>query len=481
MNNNLKIILISLGCSVLSLVIYVQFIAEENSPVRSVILQKENFAKKVLDDEYYAPDKLYVSSFVDAAKKVRPCVVHITNESGDRYERIFGGEASGSGVIVSEDGYIMTNNHVIADAKELNVTLSNKKTYGAKIIGTDKTTDLALIKIKDTERKTDLFPFLKFADSDEVDVGEWVLAIGNPFNLNSTVTAGIVSAKGRNIDILDGQYDIESFIQTDAVVNPGNSGGALVDTEGDLVGINTAIITRSGRYEGYSFAVPSNLVYKVMTDLMEFGSVQRGFLGVTINDITEEIALDYDLKTMQGVFIQGVGDNSAADEAGIKRGDVIIKVNDVEVSSSPELQEEVGMYRPGDKLSIIFIRKGDLKSTEVTLKNSINTTSLSSKRNPNRFKEADQLLNDLGIEIGIFKDENKVFAGIEIKKISAKSIISETNMEAGFIVTEINGKTIHSEKDFLESIIKASSEVNLKGFYEIYSGEYTYMFDKENY
>ena len=228
-------------------------------------------------------------------------------------------------------------------------------------------------------------------------MGEWVLAVGNPFNLTSTVTAGIVSAKGRNIDILDGTYDIESFIQTDAVVNPGNSGGALADTDGNLIGINTAIITRSGRYEGYSFAVPSNLVQKVMNDLIEFGEVQRGFLGVTIKDISDDIADENDLESMDGVYLQGVGEESAAEDAGLERGDVIVNVNGIPVKSSPELQEQVGLFRPGEKIDVIFLRDGELKSTDVILKNGDNTTELSEKRQEEPMSSRTTLLDELGI------------------------------------------------------------------------------------
>lgn len=479
MKNIIMVLVISILSSGLTLGIYKLYIEKPVSPVRDVIIKEASYAKQVNHPNYY-PDITNVTSFRDAADLVRPSVVHIHSNSGDRYERLFGGESSGSGVIVSEDGYIVTNNHVISGAQEVTVTLNNKRTYEAKIIGTDKTTDLAVIKIKKKELKNTKLPMLKFGNSDDVFVGEWVLAVGNPFNLTSTVTAGIVSAKGRNIDILDGTYDIESFIQTDAVVNPGNSGGALVNTDGNLVGINTAIITRSGRYEGYSFAVPSNLVKKVMQDLIEFGEVQRGFLGVTIKDISDEIADENNLESMDGVYIQGVGEESAAEEAGLERGDVIIKVNGIVVKSSPELQEQVGLFRPGEKIAVIFLRNGKLKSTEVVLKNGSNTMSLGEKRNTAPLNSKNTLLEDLGIEANTLDDDElKNTNGVLITRIEKNSIIEKTNMERGFIITSVNNKKVNNLDEFLEAIIEEEGEVVLDGFYKKYPGEYSYVFDKD--
>lgn len=479
MKNIIVVLAVSLLSSALTLGVYKYYIETPVSPVRDVIIKEQSYAKQVGHPDYY-PNITNVSSFRDAAELVRPSVVHIHSSSGDRYGKLFGGEASGSGVIVTEDGYIVTNNHVISGSSEVTVTLNNKRTYEAKIIGTDKTTDLAVIKIKDRELKGATLPTLAFGNSDEVHVGEWVLAVGNPFNLTSTVTAGIVSAKGRNIDILDDAYDIESFIQTDAVVNPGNSGGALVNTEGNLVGINTAIITRSGRYEGYSFAVPSNLVKKVMQDLIEFGEVQRGFLGVTIKDISDEIADENNLESMDGVYIQGVGDESAAAEAGLERGDVIVKVNGIDVKSSPELQEQIGLFRPGEEIAVIFLREGELKTTDITLKNSVNTTELGEKRSANSLASKKTLLKDLGIEAktlpeGDFEDVK----GIIITKINENSIIEGTNMEQQFIVTKVNDQDVKNLEEFIDAVIDADGEVVLDGFYEKYSGEYSYVFDKD--
>jgi len=485
MKNILSLILVSIFSSIATLGIYKQYIEEKPSPVKDVILKDPSYAKQI-NHPYnmrpnFHPNITNVSSFTDAANEVRPCVVHIKSSSGDRYERLFGGEATGSGVIISKDGYIVTNNHVIAGAQSLTITLNNKRTYEASIIGTDKTTDLAVIKINKEDLKDTELPTLQYGNSEQTLVGDWVLAVGNPFNLTSTVTAGIVSAKGRNIDILEGTYSIESFIQTDAVVNPGNSGGALVNTEGELVGINTAIVTRSGRYEGYSFAVPSNLVKKVVKDLIDYGEVQRGFLGITIRDVDDEIADENKLKDLNGVYVDGVGEESAAEEAGLQEGDVIIKVNGKRVSSSPELQEQVGLFRPGEKVAVIFMRDGKMKTTEVLLKNSENTTTLGKKRAEKKRLSKKSLLKELGIKAeALSKNDQKRLntIGVIITNIDKNSIIADTNMEENFIVTAVNSKKVSSIEEFINAVVDTDGEVVLDGFYEEYTGEFSYVFDK---
>lgn len=297
--------------------------------------------------------------FASVAKEITNTVVTISSLGATGYRM-----SSGSGVIVSEDGYIITNHHVIEDGQRFEVTLSNKRTLSARLVGTDSGTDLALLKVQVENLKP-----LNFGNSDVVQVGEWVLAIGNPFDLSSTVTAGIISAKARNINILEDTYSIESFIQTDAVVNPGNSGGALVNTSGELIGINTAIISESGGYEGYSFAIPSNLVRKVISDIREFGKVQRAILGVNIRDVNNTIATDLALPGVEGVYVTNVTRASSAYEAGLRAGDVIVSVNSVKVSSVPELQEQVALYRPGDKVGIEFYREGrKYRSDNIVLK-----------------------------------------------------------------------------------------------------------------
>lgn len=289
-----------------------------------------------------------VLDFRAISRRVTPAVVNIVSRGATGY-RLSGG----SGVIISSGGYIITNNHVIQDATTIDVTLNNRRTYNALVIGKDPQTDLALIKIDEVNLQP-----LSYANSDLVDVGEWVLAVGNPFNLASTVTAGIVSAKARNINILTGSYAVESFIQTDATVNPGNSGGALVNTNGELIGINTAIITESGLSEGYSFAIPSNLVKKVISDLMRYGEVQRAILGVQIDEVTDEIAADKKLPNVAGVLIRNVTEGGGASESDLRAGDVIISINGVPTPSVPELQEQIARYNPGDRISLEYFRSG---------------------------------------------------------------------------------------------------------------------------
>jgi len=270
--------------------------------------------------------------------------------------------STGSGVIVSPDGFIVTNNHVIENADEIEVLLNDKRSYKAQLVGRDPSTDLAVLKVNAKGLSS-----IEYGDSDNVRVGEWVMAVGNPFSLASTVTTGIVSAKARNINILDDQLAIESFIQTDAAVNPGNSGGALVNLKGELIGINTAIATPTGVYAGYAFAVPVNIVHKVVTDIIDFGKVKRGFLGVAIRDVDAEIAENFSLPNIAGVLVQAVNKRSAAALAGIRQTDVIIQVAGLEVNSAPELQEIISRYRPNDKVPIIILRKGKLKRTTVVL------------------------------------------------------------------------------------------------------------------
>jgi Do/DeqQ family serine protease len=323
-------------------------------------------------------------NFTVAAEKGMPAVVHIsatvakkTASNNDRqsdfdlFRDFFGGGGgldaprggTGSGVIIKSNGYIVTNNHVVDGADELEVTLYDNRKFKAKLIGRDPNTDLAVIKIEETE-----LPVLTYANSDDVRVGEWVLAVGNPFNLTSTVTAGIVSAIGRSIDILEEQYKIESFIQTDAAVNPGNSGGALIDTEGNLVGINTAIASRTGSFSGYSFAIPVNIMSKIVEDLVEYGEVQRGFLGISIQDMDNEIADDLGLAITEGVHIINVSPEGAAYDAGMKANDVIIGVDGNDIKNAPKLQEMIGRARPGDKVNIKVNRGGKEKDIAVTLK-----------------------------------------------------------------------------------------------------------------
>ena len=314
-------------------------------------------------------------SFTEAAEKVMPAVVHITsikerrprNYEEQRFFEFFGQPApargTGSGVILSNKGYIVTNNHVINGATSVEVVLHDKRKFTAQVIGTDPSTDLAVIKIEGEQ-----LPVIDLADSDAAKVGEWVLAVGNPFELTSTVTAGIVSAKGRNINILEGKRSIESFIQTDAAVNPGNSGGALVNTKGQLLGINTAIATPTGTYAGYSFAVPINLVKKVVQDLIDFGQVKRGFLGIMIQEVDADLARVEGLTVSQGVFVNDLVPNGGAAEAGVKIGDVIVGVNGQKIRNVPELQEKIASRNPGEAVNLTVIRERQSQDLVVKLK-----------------------------------------------------------------------------------------------------------------
>ena len=345
-------------------------------------------------------------------------------------------EGVGSGVIISDDGYIVTNNHVVDGSSDIEVTLNDKRTFKAKLIGKDPNTDIALIKIDAKD-----LPVIVFGNSDSLKVGQWVLAVGNPFNLTSTVTAGIVSAKARDINIIDSQMKIESFIQTDAAVNPGNSGGALVNTRGELVGINTAIASQTGSYSGYSFAIPVSIVQKVVADLRKYGVAQRAVLGVEISDINSQLAKDKKLKTLEGAYVGKVNEESAAKKAGIKAGDIINNVNGVQVNSATELQEQIGRYRPGDKITITVVRNDSEEKLNVELKNRQgNYSVVSSENNVDilgaTYKEiSDKTRQQFGLDFGL-----------EIKTIS-KGKFADSGIKPGYIILKINNQAIRSVDD----------------------------------
>jgi len=412
------------------------------------------------------------TDFISAAEAVTPAVVNIKASQSNDFDFWGGtyGGSSGSGVIISEDGYIVTNNHVIEEGKRLEVTLNDHRKYPAKLVGADPSTDLALLKIEAKGLSN-----LIFGNSDKIRIGEWVLAVGNPFNLESTVTAGIVSAKGRSIDILDDIYKVESFIQTDAAVNPGNSGGALVNTNGELVGINTAIITRSGRYEGYSFAIPSNLARKVIRDLKDFGVVQRAILGISIDEVNDERAKKLDLESVEGIYISKVSENSGAQEAGLRKGDVIVKINGAKTSSMPVLQEQIARFRPGNTVKVDYFRNGKRYQTQVTLKNMNGTTALVSSALDNALLEA------IGFEIRDLTDE-------EIKRLGTKgakvvsiyrgSKIERTNMDPDFVITRINQKNIRTAEDVATILTESTGKIMLEGVYEGYPDIWYYEFPK---
>lgn len=357
----------------------------------------------------------------------------------------------GSGVIVSSDGYIVTNNHVIEGADKLEVTLNDNRSFNGRIIGADPTTDLALVKIE-----ADNLPTVKFGNSDNLKIGEWVLAVGNPFGLTSTVTAGIVSAKARRISggMNRGQLGIESFIQTDAAVNPGNSGGALVNTAGELVGINTAIFSQTGNYAGYSFAIPSSIVSKVIADLRQYGTVQRAVMGVSFQEITSELAKEKKLDVHEGVYVAEVRDRSAAFEAGVEVGDVITAIDGKKITNGSSLQEQIGRFNPGDKIKVTLRRNGKDVIVDMTLKNNQGNTEVTKAVD---FASMGAVFKEL---TDTQKRELNVRNGVEVVAVKDGKFKS-AGIRDGFVILDINNATITSVKDvekIFDSITRSNSE-----------------------
>ena len=359
---------------------------------------------------------------------------------------------SGSGVIIREDGYIVTNNHVIEGATEIEVTLNNNEKYSAVLVGTDPATDVALLKV---EAKG--LPFIPFADSDKLRLGEWVIAIGSPYDLRSTITAGIVSAKGRSMPNYTGEFKIESFIQTDAAVNPGNSGGALVDKAGRLVGINTAIISQTGSYTGYSFAVPSNIVKKIVYDLIDFGSVKRAMLGITMQPIDDKIAEELKLSSRNGVYIVEVLKNSAADKAGLKKGDVLVAVDSVKITTPSSVQEVVSRFSPGDKAELTVIRDGKEKTFEVVFKGTAQENGTVADDGSVAFygsalKAADkETLEKFGLK-----------NGVQIVELGPGKLKDAGAVE-GFIILYVNDQPVKTPQEVVEIVKKSKRSVFVEG------------------
>jgi len=428
------------------------YLSKQNSATNFTDKQDASLVNWLSDDKFIIPDGI---NFVAAAKMVTPAVVHVKStvsisqdqRGGDPFEEFFGfrmpdrgqapreGRSSGSGVIISEDGYIVTNNHVIENATRIDISLEDNSRYSARVIGTDPTTDLALLKIEAED-----LPYVKFGDSDQVLVGQWVLAVGNPFDLTSTVTAGIISAKARNIGILrdlENNLQIESFLQTDAVVNPGNSGGALVNLAGELIGINTAIASRTGTFNGYAFAVPTSIVKKVMDDLLEFGTVQRGLLGVQIRDVSPELEeyLGETLNINRGVYIMEVNEGSGGAAAGLKKGDIITGVDGVETYNVAKLQEMVARKRPGDKVDVKFLRAGKEMKVTATLKNISGDTKIVRKEIPKRVSVDGVTFEDVSQDL---KTKLKIQGGASIVAIENEKWRS-AGAKVGFVITSVIG------------------------------------------
>jgi len=480
MKKYLIVLISSLVSALLAILLYQQFLEEpQKIVVRDIVPTSFTTNQSSQPDVFdVSPSRIVPlqdpTSFVDAARLVTPAVVNIkTVQSTGSFNFLRGGSvgtASGSGVILSTDGFIVTNNHVIKDSDEIRVTLSDKREFEAKLIGTDPSTDLALLKVEGSE-----LPALTFGNSDSLQIGEWVLAVGNPFNLSSTVTAGIVSAKGRSIDILEGQDRIESFIQTDAAVNPGNSGGALVNARGELIGINTAIITRSGRYEGYSFAVPANLASKVVKDLRDYGMVQRGLMGVYIEEVDSRRARELGLEEVAGIYITRVTRGGGADDAGLKKGDVIVSINGVHTKTLPEMQEQVGRYRPGNAIVVEYIRRGETEKTSIVLRNKSNTTALVSA-------EHRDYLEVIGFELRDMTDaeiKQYEYEGVRVIQIFPETPVQRTNMDAGFIITGINEQPVTNVDQLVASLKAANGKVLMEGYYSHEKEKYFYTFSLE--
>lgn len=401
--------------------------------------------------------------FVEASKKSTPSVVYIKTISPaqvssywDDWFNMFGqrGEqaGSGSGVIVSEDGYIATNNHVVDGATSIEVILNNNRyVYKAEVVGTDPSTDLALLKI---DAKN--LPAITLGNSENVQIGEWVLAVGNPFNLTSTVTAGIVSAKGRNINVVNNQFPIESFIQTDAAINPGNSGGALVNQKGELIGINTAIASRTGAYNGYGFAIPVNIVSKIIKDLKEHGEVQRAFTGMEVVDITAEL-LEKTGNQDKGVYVAYVGNDGPAHDAKLKEGTVVFKVNQAEVNSKAEFDEQIAYYRPGDKIQLELAGG---KEVNLTLVNREGTTTMLKRT----VAHSDVLGADFEKISKVEKDRYGIEGGFRVSNIS-NGLVRKMNIPDGFIFTKLNNNAYDQAEDFISDLEKVRGRILIEGIH----------------
>ncbi len=438
-------------------------------------------SNQLFDSTFKVPDGL---NFIYAAEITRPAVVHVRvtysqtnvrrNGSEDPTEELFRqfhgidprlqmpNRSSGSGVIITDDGYVATNNHVIDQASEIEVVLDDKRSYKARLIGKDPATDLALLKIDETG-----LPFVKYGDSEQSKVGEWVLAVGNPFELTSTVTAGIISAKGRNINLLRDEkggnnYAIESFIQTDAAVNPGNSGGALVNLRGELIGINTAIASQTGSYAGYSFAVPVSIVKKIMDDLMKYGEPQRALLGVNIGDVDANAAAKIGLKEVKGIYVAGVNEGGAAQRAGLREGDVIRKVDGQWVNNTAELQANIATHRPGDIVNLTYIRGGEEYEVEIVLRNKSGEVGVV---NTKTAADKSEILGASFEEVGAEeKQKLGIKNGVKVSDIQ-EGKINAAGIKEGFIITYVGEQPVNSVEDINKALSVKRRVIAIEGIY----------------
>jgi len=459
-------LLVALFGALAGLFIYTRFLDRDK-----LVIGTEKERKMIEENARYTSmlPQSGVNDFTFAAEQTVHGVVHVktratvsSSYSNPLYEFFYGPGSSqprvvsgfGSGVIVTADGYIVTNNHVIEEADEVDVTLNDKRTFPAEVIGRDPSTDIAVLKIKAND-----LPYIRFGNSDAIRLGEWVLAVGNPFNLTSTVTAGIVSAKGRSLGLLDNQYRIESFIQTDAALNPGNSGGALVNVQGELMGITTAIISPSGAYAGNSFAVPTSIVKKVYEDIKQFGEVQRGLMGVNITDVTAELADKENLKEIKGVYLTGVTDDGAAKAAGLAEKDVIIAINGEPVATTADLQEKVSRYRPGDRLEVTYLRKGRQDKKSVVLRNIEGGTGVVA---PGAQSSSVFGATFTPLTAGE-KSQFKISDGAKITTIS-DGRFRDLGLSKGTIIVDVNGQKVNSGADIRRATNNEKNLTSVEGF-----------------
>ncbi|UCS93453.1 trypsin-like peptidase domain-containing protein [Echinicola marina] len=469
MQKNLKTIIIAFSAGLLGAWSHQEFLMDDVDTASNEFIQQENLSHQV---NYTAetPRNTTASmdlpvSFVEASEKSTESVVFIKNFSGTDYRRysmfdfFFGPQgnpaprvSTGSGVIFSEDGYIITNNHVVENAETLEV-VHHKKTYQAKLIGTDPNTDIAVLKI---EAKG--LPAIQKGSSKDLKIGEWVIAVGNPFNLTSTVTAGIVSAKERQINILGGDFPLESFIQTDAAINPGNSGGALVNTKGELVGINTAILSRTGSYTGYGFAVPADIASKIANDLIKYGEVQKAIPGIEAVEITPELAEEMNLKSLDGVVVSHIIRNGAAEKSGLKVNDVITGIDGTRITGKGSFEEALSYYYPGDKINISYIRDNKPKTANLTLENLEGGTGIIKRA----FYSSALLGARLEAVNTVEKDKMQIEYGIKITSLS-RGYLNELGLGNGFILTKINGEPAKDPEEIGQFLEDYSGRLVLEG------------------
>ena len=466
MKKVLLVVLISTVSAFLGAFFAVKFVTSQpnDEEVSTVSMGSENYysATSNLHEMDLLPEG--TENFVLASSKTTNSVVFIQTTSEYEYRTgswldwFFEAQpsqqtSSGSGVILSADGYIVTNNHVIENAKEIRV-ISGKKTYDGRLIGRDPSTDLAVIKIDGAT-----LPAIELGNSDNVKVGEWVLAVGNPFNLTSTVTAGIVSAKGRNINLLRDKFPIESFIQTDAAINPGNSGGALVNSSGQLIGINTAILSRTGSYAGYGFAVPVNIVKKVFNDITQYGEVQKAFLGAEYVDIDTDLGKKLNIDDLSGVLVAEVSSEGAAKSAGLERGDIIVEVNGLTVDNKGSIEELIGNKYPGDKLDLIIRRDGKKLSKSLVLTNREGGTGIIKRK----IYSSDKLQVSLEAVSKVEKNIYDIKSGVKVVDFTRNGFFDQLGIPQGFIITQINNVPVDKPEELAEILEKVKGRVRIYG------------------